>query len=140
MAAFNKVNCLVADVCNKVHNLGADACYIYLTNSAPSAANTVYGTPADLSTTGGYTAGGNVCTLTSSSQAAGLYKLILQSPATWTGSGGGFGPFRYCVLYNFTAGTKPLMGWWDYGSSISVNASDTFAITLDGTNGVIQFT
>ena len=139
--AYNKFNCFVADICNGLHALGTgNPCYIYLTNATPVATNTVYNTPADLGTTGGYTANGNVCNTTSSTQTAGLYKLILASPTTWTGSAGGFGPFRYCVLYNITSGTKPLIGYWDYGSSISVNAGDTFAITLDGTNGVLQIT
>ena len=141
MASFNKFNCFVADICNGLHAFGrGNPCYIYLTNTLPVATNTVYNTPADLSTTGGYTAGGNVCNTTSSTQSSGTYKLVLASPATWTGTSGGFGPFEYCVLYDATTGTKALIGWWSYGSSISVNAGDTFAITLDGTNGVLQIT
>jgi hypothetical protein len=138
MATFNKFNTFVADLANKVHNLGSDSLQIYLTNTAPVATNTVYNTPADLTTGGGYTAGGAVATLVSSTQAAGLYKLILNSPATWTGTGSGFGPFRYAVLYNNTAASKNLIGWYDYGSSISVPLSGTFNLTTDGTNGVIQ--
>jgi len=41
MASFNKFNAFVADVANKVHNLGADAMMIMLTNTAPIAANSI---------------------------------------------------------------------------------------------------
>jgi len=135
--SFNKFNCFVADVANGIHNLGSNTLSIYLTNTAPVATNTVYNTPVDLATGGGYTAGGNVATLTSSSQSGGLYKLILSNPTTWTATTG-FGPFRYAVLYNGTAALDNLIGYWDYGSSISIPAGGTFSITLDATNGVIQ--
>ncbi len=56
---------------------------------------------------------------------------------TFTGSGGGFGPFRYVVLYNSTAGL--LIGYWDYGSSVTTVASgETFTVQFDGTTGVLQ--
>lgn len=135
--AFNKFNSFVADVANKVHNLSSDTLNIYLTNAAPVAGNTVYNTPGDLGSGGGYTAGGNQAVQVSSTQSGGLYKLILTSPTTWTGTTG-FGPFRYAVLYNNTAASKQLIGWWDYGSAISVNAGDTFTVTLDVVNGVLQ--
>jgi hypothetical protein len=138
MAAFNKFNCFVSDVANKVHNLGADSLYIMLSNTAPAAGNAVKTDITEIAAGNGYTAGGNACALTSSSQAAGLYKLILVKPATWTGSGAGFGPFRYAVLYNNTAASKNLIGWWDYGSSISVPVGGTFDANLDGANGVLQ--
>ncbi len=62
MASFNKFNCFVQDVAHALHDMqtGTAQVYkIYLTNTAPVATNTVYNTPADLSTANGYTAGGN---------------------------------------------------------------------------------
>jgi hypothetical protein len=41
MAAFNKSNAFVEDVCEKIHNLGADSLKIMLTNVAPVAGNSV---------------------------------------------------------------------------------------------------
>ena len=90
---------------------------------------------SDLATAGGYTAGGNVATLVSAVDTAGTYKLILNSPASWTASGAGF-TFRYVILYDFT--TLIPVGYWDYGSSVVMNGTngDTFTVTLDATNGV----
>lgn len=142
MASYNKFNQFVADVANKVHNLGSDTLKVMLTNTAPIATNTVYANLVDLTTTGGYTAGGASVAITSSTQSSGLYKLLPTSPftVTWTGSGSGFGPFRYAALYNSTTGSGNLISWYDYGSSISLNSGDTFTVTFDGTNGVLELT
>jgi hypothetical protein len=44
------------------------------------------------------------------------------------------------VLYNDTptSPADPLVGWWDYGSSITLLDTETFTVDFDGTNGVIQ--
>lgn len=136
MATYNKFNQVVEDLANKVHNLGADSLKIMLSNTAPTAANVNKADITEISAGNGYTAGGNACSLTSSTQTSGLYKLILASPATWTASGGSIGPFRYAVLYNST--NNKLLGWWDYGSSITLASGETFTVSLDGTNGVLQ--
>jgi hypothetical protein len=136
MATYNKFNQVVEDLANKVHNLGADSLKIMLSNTAPTAANVNKSDITEISAGNGYTAGGNACSLTSSTQTSGLYKLILASPATWTASGGSIGPFRYAVLYNST--NNKLLGWWDYGSSITLASGETFTVSLDGTNGVLQ--
>ena len=119
-------------------NAQTDTWKVALTNaSAVGKTSFVAGTD-DLATGGGYTAGGNAATVASATQSAGVYKLVLNSPATWTASGSGIGPFRYVVLWNVTQGVP--VGQWDYGSSITLNGTngDTFAVTLDGTNGVFQ--
>ena len=140
MATFNKFSQFVADVANKVHNLGSDTLKIMLTNTAPTAANAVKTDITEISAGNGYTAGGNAAALTSSAQSAGLYKLILGNPATWTAAGGSIGPFRYAVLYHSTAASGNLVGYWDYGSSVTLASGETFTTTLDATNGVLQLT
>jgi hypothetical protein len=138
VASYNKFNTFVADIANKFHNLGADTLKVGLTNSAPSATNTFYSSDiTEISSGNGYTAGGNTPSITSSSQSSGTYKLIL-ADTTFTASGGSIGPFRYVVLYNDTATTHDLIGWWDYGSALTLNDGDTFTVDFDGTNGVLQ--
>ena len=140
MATFSKFNAFVADVANKTHNLGSDTLKILLTNTAPVATNAVKADLTEISAGNGYTAGGNAAALTSSSQTAGLYKLILANPATWTAAGGSIGPFRYAALYNSTAASGNLIGYWDYGSAVTLASGETFTVTLDASAGVLQLT
>ena len=111
--------------------------YVCLTNTAPTTATTTYSSLTEIGSGNGYTTGGNAATLVTSAQSSGTYKLVLNSPATWTGSGAGMATFRYAVLYQ-NSGTKPVIGWWDYGSGVTLAAGETFTVTLDGTNGVVQ--
>lgn len=137
MAAFNKFNAFVEALAEKVHNLGADTLKVLLTNSAVVATMALKADLTDLSTANGYTAGGNQAAISSSSQTSGTYKLVLADPATWTAAGGSIGPFRYAVLYNDTATNKELIGYWDYGSALTLATGETFTVDLDATNGVL---
>lgn len=137
MAAFNKFNSFVEALAEKKHDLGADTLKVMLTNTAPVATNAVKADLTEISAGNGYTAGGNTASVTSSAQTSGTYKLVLGDPATWTASGGSIGPFRYAVLYNDTAASDELIGWWDYGSSITLAAGESFAVDFDPTTGVL---
>jgi hypothetical protein len=136
MATFNKFNSFVEALAEKVHNLGADTLKVYLSNTAPVATNTVKADIAEISNGNGYTTGGNTASVTTSSQTSGTYKLVLADPATWTATGS-VGPFRYAILYNDTATNDELIGWWDYGSSITLANGETFKVDFDPTNGVL---
>src|SRR5690349_7277575 len=122
MASFNKFNQFVGDVGTKVHNLNSDTLKICLSNTAPSASNAVFGDIIEISAGNGYSAGGTVVGSNAYSQSSGTAKLT-GSAVTFTASGGSIGAFRYAVLYNSTptSPNKPLIGWWDYGSSITLN-------------------
>lgn len=137
MAAFNKFNSFVEALAEKVHNLGSDTLKVMLTNTAPVATNSVKADLTEISAGNGYTAGGNTASVTSSAQTSGTYKLVLGDPATWTASGGSIGPFRYAVLYNDTATNKELIGWWDYGSALTLAAGESFTVDFDPTTGVL---
>lgn len=139
MAAFNKFNCFVADVANKVHNLGADTLKIMLTNSAPSASNTVKTDIAEITAQNGYSGGGVAVTGVTSTQTGGVYKLVASADPAVNATGA-VGPFRYAVLYNSSASGGPLIGWWDYGTSISLANGETFTFDLNQTSGIIQNT
>jgi hypothetical protein len=140
MAAFVKYNSGAEALVEGI-NAGSDTWKIALTNTTPNVStNTVLANITDLPTSGGYTAGGNTCAVTSSAQTGGVYKLVLASPAMWTASGAGF-TFRYAVLYDVTA-SNSLVGYWDYGLPVVMNGTngDTFTITLDAVNGVFWVT
>src|SRR3954464_293081 len=123
MAAFLKFDSFVEALAEKVHSLGSDQIVVALTNSAPSAANTVLANITQISYTNLSTR--NVVTI-SSSQTGGVYTLVL-TDLVLTASGA-VGPFQYIVLYNDTATNDELIGRYDYGSSISLANGETFTI------------
>ena len=141
MAAYVKYQ-IGTEVLLEASNAGSDAWQLILSNTAPNVAtDTTAASATELSTGGGYTAGGVNCTVTSSTQTAGVYKLVLAAPAspTWTASGGGF-TFRYVILYNLTR--TQCIGYWDYGSAVVMNGTngDTFTPTLDASGGTFTVT
>ena len=44
------------------------------------------------------------------------------------------------MLYNSTSLSKPLIGWWDYGTPITLTNGNTFTIDLDQANGILTIT
>jgi len=141
MAAFNKFEQFVEDVAEKVHNLGSDTLKIMLTNTAPVATNKLLADLTEITAANGYSAGGSTVTISTSSQTSGVYKLVL-ADLVFTASGGSFGPLRYAVLYNDTPSSplNPLIGWWDFGSSVTIDDTQTFTCDFDATTGALTIT
>jgi hypothetical protein len=137
MASFNKFNAFVADLATKVHNLHADTLKVMLSNAAPSAGNAVKTDITEIAAGNGYTGGGTPATLASDGQSGGTYTLKLNNVA-FTATSGSIGPFRYCVLYNATPANGNLIGWYDYGTNLTITAGNSFAVQFDPTNGVLQ--
>lgn len=133
MATFNKFNAFVEAVAEKVHNLGSDQLVVALTNSAPLATNSVLTDITQITYTN---LSSRNLTTASSSQTNGVYKLIIND-LTLTASGA-VGPFRYVVVYNGTTASGNLIGYYDYGQSISLANGDTLTIDFDPTNGLLQ--
>lgn len=144
MVAYNKINLFTQDVCDGAHNFksGGNTFNVMLSNTATVATNHLYGdiSGTELANGGGYTTGG-LASAMSDSSTSGTEK-VLATNVTWTGSGGGMGPFRYVTIYNVTTASplKPLVCWFDYGSSISLNSGDTFTVSFDAANGLFQMT
>jgi hypothetical protein len=136
MATFNKFNQFVSDVAQKVHNLNSDALKIMLTDTAPAASNTVKSNIGEIAAGNGYTVGGGTAAFVSGNDTSGVYRLIL-SQVAWTASGGAIAQFRYAVLYNSSAASGNLIGWWDYGAEVNLTNGNTFTVALDQTNGVL---
>lgn len=131
MATFNKFNSFVEALAEKVHNLGSDTLTVALTNSSPLATNTQLSNITEIAYTNiqnGTTTGRNLTSVTSS-QTSGTYTL---DAADLTLTATGTVPdFRYVVLYNNTATNDELIGWYDYGSTVSLLNGETFTITWD---------
>jgi hypothetical protein len=140
MASFNKFNCFVQDIANKRHDMKTgttDVYKVYLTNTAPVVANTTYNSSADLSTGSGYGAGGASIGSITGAQVSGTFRFTGSLDPSWTASGGSIGPFQYAVLYNSTSPTRPLIGWWDYGVTVTLNNGSTFTVDLDQVSGIL---
>lgn len=138
MATFTKHSQFTEDLAEKVHNLGADTLKCLLTLTAPTAANSVKADLTEISAGNGYTAGGTQASQSSSAQSSGTYKLVV-ADVVFTASGGTIGGFRYTDVYNDTPSSPadPLIGFYDYGSSITLAASETFTVDFDATNGIL---
>lgn len=138
MATYNKYNTFADEISKGGHNLQTATFKVALTNTAPTAASdTVWNTtvaPAPAAANG-YTAGGNTITTSSATTTSGTFKLVL-ADTTFTATAGGIGPFRYAILYNSSASNKSV-GYWDYGSSVTLADTETFTVDFDATNGVL---
>lgn len=136
MATYTKFQPFVENLAEKVHNLGADTLTVALTNTLPTAGLATLSQITEISYTNCST---RVITTSTSAQTSGTYKLVL-ADLTLTASGGTVGPFRYVVIYNDTpiSPADPLIAWYDYGSAITLNDTETLLIDFDGTNGLLQ--
>ena len=126
MATFNKFNSFVEALAEKTHNLGADTLTVALTNTAPAAGNTVLANITEISYTN---LSSRVLTSVTSSQTGGTYTLDA-ADLVLTASGS-VPTFRYVVLYNDTATSDELIGYYDYGSAVDLLNGETFTITFD---------
>ena len=131
MATFNKFNSFVEALAEKAHNLGSDTLTVALTAAAaaPVATNTVLANLTEVTYTYCST---RAITTTSSSQTSGTYSLVLED-LVLTASGGTVGPFQYVVIYNDSATSDELIGWYDYGSEITLAAGETLTINFGAT-------
>lgn len=139
MAVYNKFNQFTKDLVDGVHDFDAHAFKVMLTNTAPVATNTVKANLTEITAGSGYTAGGTATTITTST-ATGTAK-VTGTDVVFT-STGTIGPFRYAVLYNDSPTTPadPLIAWWDYGSAITLNNTETLTVDFDATNGILTVT
>lgn len=127
MAIFNKYQNGV-EVLVTTANASTDAFKLALTNTAPNAAtHTVLADITQIAAGNGYVAGGLAVAVTGS-ETGGTYTLAQNSTVTLTASGGTVGPFRYVVFYDDTVAGDPLLSYYDYGSSITLNDTETFAM------------
>jgi hypothetical protein len=127
MASYVKFQNFVEDLCKGVHQLhtAGHTLKIYLTANAPNVAtHAVKADLAGITEEHGYAAASIQNDMTESGGTA----TVTGVDVTWTAVGGSFGPFRYVVLYNDTPSSPadPLIAYWDYGSSITVNTGESF--------------
>lgn len=140
MATFSKFNQFTVDLCNGVHNLSSHVLKVVLSNSAPTATNTILSNITQIANGNGYTTGGATAASNSITGSSGTAKLTA-TDVTFTATGA-VGPFRYVVLYNDTptSPADPLIGYWDNGSAVTLANGDQFTVDFDATNGILTVT
>ena len=141
MAVYNKFNDFSEQLANGAQNFASDTYKVALSNTAPVATNTALANITQISAGNGYTSGGTATTITLSETTGTT--TVSGTQVVFTASGGSIGPFRYVVLYNDTTTTpvnKPLVAWWDYGSSITLADGETFTIKFSNTSPGAIFT
>ena len=146
MATFNKFDCFTENLAEGVHNFQSHQLVVALTNTLPVVGNSLL---ADITTEIAYTTFVNgastgrnlaLAATSPSTQTAGVYKLILQDLVLTANAT--TPSFRYAIIYNdgTTALTNPLIGWYDYGSSITLNNLETLTLDFDQAAGVLTIT
>jgi len=141
-SAWNKFDDFSEQLIRGVHDWDAHTFKValVLNTDTPIAANTTLSDIDQVVAGGGYTTGGETTTI--SIEVSGPTTTVKGTQVQWTGSGSGFGPFRYAVLYNDTAANDPLVAWFDYGVGgvTLVGAGETFTIKFNNTSPGTMFT
>lgn len=135
MAIATRFYSFTTDLTNAKHDFASHSYKVMLSNAAPVVTNTAKANITEITAGNGYTAGGTATTVTKSNSLG--VETMFAADVVFTAAGGSIGPFRYIVLYNDTQTTpaKPLVCWWDYGSSISVSTGQTFTTDFDAGTG-----
>jgi hypothetical protein len=129
-ATYVKYQCFVGDIGLGVHNLnGTNYLKLALSNRAPVVeSDALIATAVPITEQNGYAA----ASIANAYSQSGGVGTLTGTTVVWTGTttSPAFGPFRYVILYNATASNGPLIAYWDYGSSISINQGETFTVTI----------
>lgn len=136
-SAFNKFNQFTDNILAAIINFSTDSFKVLLTNTLPVATNAVKADLTDISAGNGYVAGGSAAAMTLSTS-GGIAK-VTATDTVFTAAGGTIGPFRYAAYYDDTptSPAKPLVGWYDYGSAITLNDGETFTVHPDPSAGLL---
>ena len=128
MASFNKFNSFVEALGEAKHDFSADTLTVALTASAnaPLATNTQL---SDLTVISYANLRSRVLANVTSTQTSGTFKLDADD-LVLTASGT-VATFRYIVVYNETSTDDLLIGWYDYGSNVTLLTGETFTINWD---------
>lgn len=142
MATFTKAYDFSEQLIRGVHDFDAHTFKVALTNTAPAQTDASWSTGSfpNPTNTNGYTTGGTATTI-GISETTGT-TTVTGTQVVFTASGGTLGPFRYAIVYNDTA-TSPadaIIGYADYGSSITLNDGETFTVKFNNASPGTMFT
>lgn len=133
MAAFNKFEDFINQLGQGTHLLHAAGheLDVYLSNATPSASlDNIKTDLAEITTGNGYS--GPVDTQQDYTETAGTGSCTAGVDITWTASGGAINQFQYVVLFNQTAASDNLIGWWPLAAAVDLADGESFTIDFEG--------
>lgn len=138
MPTMTKFHALAKNLLDGEYDLDADTLKVCLTNTAPTQATDAgFSDISEIAAGSGYTAGGATVPSTSTAQ-DGDTSALFGDDIVFTASGGSIGPFRYAVLYDDTHASDAVLGYWDYGSALTLGNGESLTIVTDATNGIMD--
>ena len=146
MATFYKFNVFVEDLASAVHDLTTDTLKVAMfpAASAPSAIDELLGSMTGEITytnmTTSPTASRSLGTPSTAAETGGVFTLDY-ADMTVTAGAGAIAAFRYIVVYNdsTTVKTDPVIGWYDYGSDLTLTSGQTLLISFNA-SGIFTIT
>lgn len=144
MAALTFFEAFKEHLAEGVHNFSSDStCTITvaLCNAANAPSASGDAVLADIVQIAYTNLSARVISVTSSSQTGGVEKLVL-GDLTLTASGGSVAAFRYVVIYNDdpTSPADPLIGYYDYGSDLTLADGESLLIDFSAAAGFFTLT
>lgn len=140
MATFIFFDEFKLNVTNTNINLSSDTFKVALSNTAPTlATDDELADITQITAANGYSSGGTALTSVSWAETGagtGIWQFT-SADVVFTASGGNLDPLRYAVLYSDTSTGDKLVGYLDYGSSITISDGNTFTVDV-GANGWFQ--
>ena len=143
MASFTKVNDFVVNLANAM-DMNADTFKVALCATDPTSGTSIAtdgnGVLANATEISYTNLSDRTLANVTSTQTGGTYKLSADDKVL-TASGGSVAAFRYVIIYNDspTSPADPIVGYYDYGSALTLNDGDTFTIDI-GANGILTLT
>lgn len=130
MSAFVKFHSattkLAAGVFVNALNADTDVLRAYLSNAAPNVAtHDEKADIAEISIANGYA--GAVDIQNAATTTNGVITVVA-TDFVITASGGTIGPFQYVPVFDDTVANDPLIGYYDYGSPITLQDGETFTV------------
>jgi hypothetical protein len=136
MAAFQKFNDFSEELLRGTHDFAGDTFKLMLTTNTPGPADAVKADITEIAAGNGYPAGGQVLAVTLTRVSGSGVSKVTVADEVFTAAGGTMATFRYGVIYNDTAGSKNLVGWFDHSTGVSLADGETFTADFDATNGL----
>lgn len=127
---MTKFDCFLTDIVRGAHQnallADTDTLRVFLTNQQPLKSHAVKADLAEIVNEHGYTPPDVQNAATQDDNGI----TVVGSDVAVQASGGTVGPFKHVVLYNDTAATKPLIGWWSYAAPVTLQDGETFDVNF----------